>query len=94
MTRDAVYGYFLIFEQNVVANFQYTDGSIELGTHEVGKRELIVSGTHKEGTAVSKSRNGLTRHIVVGEKAAAVDIAFKRNVEQTGVELIGVLLDS
>ena len=39
---DAVNADLLLLEQNVVTNLQHTDSTIEVGTHEVGKVELVV----------------------------------------------------
>ena len=90
MTCDTVNLDVLFLEQDVVTELQHSDGSVELGAHEVGKRELVVGRTNKERTALGKTCDRLTRDIVVSHESTAVGIAFEGCVEEGGVELIHV----
>ena len=90
VTSDAVYLYVLFLQEDVVAEFQHANGSIEMGPHKVGQTELVASRADKEGTALCQASDRLAGDVVVGNQTAAVGVALKSLVEQAAVELVHV----
>ena len=94
VARDAIHTDHLFLEEDVVTDLQHTDGTVEVGTHEVGEVELVVGRTHEHGATFCQSGDRLTTDIVVGHQTTAVGVTLQSLVEELAVEFVHIYLDT
>ena len=94
MPRDAVYLHLLFLEQDIVTDLQHADGTVEVGTHEVGQVELVAGRAHEHGASLLQARNRLTADIVVGHQTTAVGITLEGLIEELAIKFVHVDLDA
>ena len=77
MSKKTVYFYALFLKQNVKAYSHGTKTGVKMGSHKVCQIEFALRGTYEQRSSFRKSGHMLTGEIAVGQKSAAVYIAFQ-----------------
>ena len=90
MSCDSVNFHLFFFEKNVITNFEDTDRSIQVRSHEVRKAELVIGRTYKHRSSICKSCYRFAWDVIEWNETATIRIACQGMVVEFSIYFVHI----